>query len=63
MTLIVMSGFGTRSIKYISLNEGIAMMTKISTGTIVHRISMTVLCEVRVGTDGALVEAHDRIEQ
>ena len=36
--------------KYISLNDGIAMMTRISTGTTVHRISITVLCEVRVGT-------------
>ena len=26
------------------------MMTRISTGTTVHSISMTVLCEVRVGT-------------
>ena len=36
--------------KYISRNDGIAMMTRISTGTTVHRISITVLCAVRLGT-------------
>jgi hypothetical protein len=50
VTLIVMSALGTRSMKYISLKDGIAINTRITTGTTVHRISMTGLCEVRVGS-------------
>ena len=34
------------------------MMTRISTGTTVHSISMTVLCEVLVGTGCAVMKAH-----
>ena len=40
------------------------MMTRIRTGTTVHSISMTVLCEVRVGTGLRVVmKPHDHVEQ
>ena len=39
-------------------------MTRIITGTTVHSISITVLCEVRVGTGlRVVVEAHDHVDQ
>jgi len=40
-----------------------AMMTRINTGTTVHSISITVLWEVREGTDSLVIKAHDHVNE
>src|SRR6185437_3820738 len=49
VTFTVKSGFGTSSSTYNSRNDGTATAARISTGTMVHMISIGVLCVVRDG--------------